>query len=82
MAAGSSLRGCFQELAVQAAGTIAICLGVGVLAVLLSDVVARWMTIPAVVLELLGGILVGPDVLGIAHDNALVSAVSQFGLPC
>ena len=68
------------DIGVQAAGTIAICLGVGVLAVLTSDVVARWMTIPAVVLELLGGILVGPDVLDIAHDNALVSAVSQFGL--
>jgi Kef-type K+ transport system membrane component KefB len=65
---------------VQAAGTIAICLAVGVLAVVVSDVVARWMALPAVVLELLGGILVGPDVLDIAHDSSLVSAVSQFGL--
>jgi Kef-type K+ transport system membrane component KefB len=68
------------DVGVQAAGTIAVCLGVGVLAVLISDVIARWIALPVVVLELLGGILVGPDVLGIAHDNPLVSAVSQFGL--
>ena len=57
------------DVGVQAAGTIAVCLGVGVLAVLISDVIARWIALPVVVLELLGGILVGPDVLGIAHDN-------------
>jgi Kef-type K+ transport system membrane component KefB len=68
------------DVGLEAAGTIAICLGVGVLAVIVSDVVARWMTLPVVVLELVGGILVGPDVLGIAHDNVMVSGLSQFGL--
>ena len=69
-----------EELALEAAGTLAVCLGVGVLAVLVSDWAARWLPVPAVVLEILGGILVGPAVLGLAHDNEIVSAFSQLGL--
>ena len=64
----------------EAAATISVCLAVGVLAVTTSDVVARWLPLPAVVLEILGGILVGPAVLGIAHDNEIVSAFSELGL--
>ena len=69
-----------EELVLEAAGTLAVCLGVGVLAVLVSDWAARWLPVPAVVLEILGGILVGPAVLGLAHDNEIVSAFSELGL--
>ena len=69
-----------EELALQASGTITACLVVAVLAVVLSDVAARWVPVPTVVLEILGGILVGPAVLGLAHDNVIVEAFSQLGL--
>ncbi len=64
----------------EAAATIALCLAVGVLAVIASDIAARWLPLPSVVLEILGGILIGPAVLGIAHDNTIVSAFSELGL--
>ncbi len=68
------------ELTLDAGATIAVCLAVAVLAVVVSDVAARWLPLPAVVLEIAGGILVGPDVLGLAEDNEIVSAFSQLGL--
>jgi Kef-type K+ transport system membrane component KefB len=69
-----------EKLALQASGTITACLVVAVLAVIVSDVAARWVPVPTVVLEILGGILVGPAVFGFAHDNVIVSAFSQLGL--
>lgn len=69
-----------QELGLDAATTLVLCMAVGVLAVVASDVAARWLPLPAVVLEILGGILIGPDVLGLADDNPIVSAFSELGL--
>lgn len=69
-----------HELGLQAATTLMLCLLVGVGSVILSDVLGRFVPVPAVVLEILGGILLGPAVLGIAHDNAVVSAFSELGL--
>jgi Kef-type K+ transport system membrane component KefB len=69
-----------EELGLQAATTLMLCLVVGVLSVVLSDLVGRFLPVPAVVLEILGGILLGPAVLGFAHDNAVVSAFSELGL--
>lgn len=69
-----------QELGLQATTTLMLCLVVGVLSVVVSDLVGRFLPVPAVVLEILGGILLGPAVLGLAHDNAVVSAFSQLGL--
>lgn len=69
-----------EHLSLDAAATLALCLAVGVLAVVLSDVVARWIALPAVVLEILGGILIGPAVLGLATDNEIVAAFSELGL--
>lgn len=78
---GSSLKGVtHEELAREAAQTIVLCLGVAVVAVILSDVLARWLPLPTVVLEILGGIVIGPAVLGIATDNLIVSSFSELGL--
>jgi Kef-type K+ transport system membrane component KefB len=51
-----------------------------VIAPLLSRFLGRWMAIPVVVFELVLGIVVGPDVLGWAHPDALIHELSQFGL--
>ena len=64
-------------LALDAASTITLCLGVAVLAVVASDAAGRWLPLPAVVLEILGGILIGPAVLDVAHDNVVVAAFSE-----
>jgi Kef-type K+ transport system membrane component KefB len=69
-----------EELTLDAAATTAVCLLVAVLAVVVSDVASRWLPLPAVVLEIAGGILVGPDLLGLAQDNELVSWLSDLGL--
>ena len=56
---------------------------VAVIAVLsppLADLAGRKAPVPLVVFEIVLGILVGPDVLGWAHDDDYVHALSQFGL--
>jgi Kef-type K+ transport system membrane component KefB len=56
---------------------------VAVIAVLsppLADLAGRRAPVPLVVFEIVLGILVGPDVLGWAHDDTSVSELSQFGL--
>ena len=69
-----------EDVGLEAATTLMLCLVVGVLSVILSDLIGRFLPVPAVVLEILGGILIGPAVLGIAHDNVVVSAFSELGL--
>ncbi len=60
--------------------TVMLCLLVAVAAVLISELLRTRLPVPAVVLEVAGGILIGPDVLGLAHDTPLVSALSGLGL--
>ncbi|MER5353043.1 cation:proton antiporter [Kitasatospora sp. NPDC002551] len=51
-----------------------------VAAPLLADRLLRWIAVPTVVFEILLGVLIGPDVLGWAHVDVLVDALSRFGL--
>ncbi|MFJ4186408.1 cation:proton antiporter [Kitasatospora sp. NPDC089509] len=51
-----------------------------VAAPLLADRLLRWIAVPTVVFEIVLGVLIGPDVLGWAHVDDLVDALSQFGL--
>ncbi|MBS2550437.1 cation:proton antiporter [Catenulispora sp. NL8] len=63
--------------------SLATMLLVAVIAVLsppLADLAGRKAPVPLVVFEIVLGILVGPDVLGWAHDDDYVQALSQFGL--
>ncbi len=58
--------------------TVALIAAVATLAPLLSEATGR--KVPSVVLELLAGILIGPQVLAIATETPTVDALSTFGL--
>ena len=50
------------------------------IAPLAADAFRRWLVVPATVLEILLGILIGPAVLGLAHVDTVVDALAGFGL--
>src|SRR5215469_7663828 len=50
-----------------------------VLAPILADFIPR-IRVPVVVLEIVLGIIIGPQVLGLAHYDAIVETFSEFGL--
>jgi Kef-type K+ transport system membrane component KefB len=58
--------------------TIALIAAVATVAPLISEATGR--KVPSVVLELLAGILIGPQVLGLATETATIAALSGFGL--
>jgi Kef-type K+ transport system membrane component KefB len=60
--------------------TAVVILAVAFVAPFLADQLARWAVIPSVVLELLLGVLIGPVVLGWAHQGEVVTAISDLGL--
>lgn len=51
-----------------------------VLAPLVSDRLARWVLVPSVVVEIVAGVLVGPEVLGLVEPGPIVAGLSQFGM--
>ncbi|MEY9858463.1 Kef-type K+ transport system membrane component KefB [Catenulispora sp. GAS73] len=61
-------------------GTLVLVAVIAVLSPPLADLAGRRAPVPLVVFEIVLGILVGPDVLGWAHDDDYVHALSQFGL--
>ena len=60
--------------------SFAVILTVAVLAPIASDRLARWVLVPSVVLEMLGGIVIGPDVLDLVTVDAVIGAISSMGL--
>jgi Kef-type K+ transport system membrane component KefB len=64
---------------VDAASFLAIVV-VGALAALLAAVLARRFVVPVVVLELVLGIVIGPEVLGLARDDDFVEFFANLGL--
>jgi Kef-type K+ transport system membrane component KefB len=60
--------------------TAVLILAAAFIAPFLSDHLARWIAVPSVVLELLLGVLLGPVVLGWAHQGEVVTAISDLGL--
>ena len=54
--------------------------GLAVLAPLLARLFIRWLAIPIVVLEILLGILVGPNALGWVHPQPFLESLADFGL--
>jgi Kef-type K+ transport system membrane component KefB len=60
--------------------TAVLILAAAFVAPLISDHLSRWVAIPSVVLELLLGILIGPVLLGWAHQGEVVNAISDLGL--
>jgi Kef-type K+ transport system membrane component KefB len=51
-----------------------------VVAPLLAEASRRFLPVPEVVIQILLGIALGPFVLNLVHQNAIVSALSDFGL--
>ncbi|HWE87874.1 MAG TPA: cation:proton antiporter [Pseudonocardiaceae bacterium] len=60
--------------------TLAVVFAVAAIVPLLVDRVAKWIAIPAVVLEILLGIVIGPQALGWAHEDNTVTFIADFGL--
>lgn len=58
--------------------TLVVIFGVAALVPLVTDLMRQ--RVPFVVLEIAGGVLVGPAVLGWAHDDDAISLLSSFGL--
>ncbi|MEU5000161.1 cation:proton antiporter [Streptomyces sp. NPDC021622] len=61
-------------------GTLILIMAVAVLAPLLAHGAGRWVRIPLVIFEIVLGILIGPDVLGWAHQDEIVEVLSELGL--
>jgi Kef-type K+ transport system membrane component KefB len=61
---------------------LAVIVAVAVIAPFVADRLHAWLAVPVVVAEILLGILVGPDVLGLVEvaDGDVVSALSDLGL--
>jgi Kef-type K+ transport system membrane component KefB len=60
--------------------TAVLILAAAFLAPYLCDHLARWISIPSVVFELVLGVLLGPVALGWAHQGEVVTAISDLGL--
>ncbi|MFM9368825.1 cation:proton antiporter [Streptomyces sp. Da 82-17] len=60
--------------------TLVLIMVVAVLAPLLSYGLGRWVRVPLVIFEIVLGILVGPDVLGLARHDQAVDMLSDLGL--
>lgn len=61
-------------------GTLILIMAVAVLAPLLAHGAGRRARIPLVIFEIVLGILIGPDVLGWAHQDDLIEVLSELGL--
>jgi Kef-type K+ transport system membrane component KefB len=61
--------------------TLLIVLSIAVLAPVLVELVPR-IRVPVVVVEIVLGLLVGPQVLGWAEPGPLITALSRFGMAC
>jgi Kef-type K+ transport system membrane component KefB len=60
--------------------TMVAVMAAAALAPIIGDHLSRWIRVPSVVLEIALGILIGPAVLGWAHESQLLSTVASFGL--
>ncbi|MEV5676293.1 cation:proton antiporter [Streptomyces sp. NPDC052179] len=61
-------------------GTLILIMAMAVLAPLLAYAVGRRLSVPVVIFEISLGIIIGPDVLGWAHHDAVIDALSDLGL--
>ncbi|MEU7581899.1 cation:proton antiporter [Streptomyces sp. NPDC041068] len=61
-------------------GTLILIMAVAVIAPLLAYGLGRWIPVPLVIFEIVLGIVIGPDVLGVAHHDATINVLSDLGL--
>jgi Kef-type K+ transport system membrane component KefB len=64
----------------QAVPTLVLIAIAAVFAPIVAEVLHPWVPVPEVVIQIIFGILLGPAVLGLAHPNDVVNALSDFGL--
>ncbi|HEX3593136.1 MAG TPA: cation:proton antiporter [Pseudonocardiaceae bacterium] len=64
----------------QTMNTLAIVFAVAALTPLGVDLLRRWIAVPSVALEIVLGIVIGPQVLGLAHDDTIITFVADVGL--
>ncbi|MBB1253456.1 cation:proton antiporter [Streptomyces sp. OF3] len=62
------------------AGALVLIMTLAVLAPALTYLAGRWLAVPVVVVEILLGVVVGPDVLGWLRPDDLIEVLSQLGL--
>ena len=60
--------------------SLALIAAAAVLSPILADRLKRWLLLPTVVLELALGVLIGPDVLGWASEDAFIGGLADVGL--
>lgn len=72
------MAGLIQDMSQPA--TLILIMAVAVLAPLLAYSASRWFPVPLVIFEILSGIVIGPDVLGWAHQDAVIETLSHLGL--
>ncbi|HYN32938.1 MAG TPA: cation:proton antiporter [Ilumatobacteraceae bacterium] len=64
----------------EALRALVLIIGIAVLSPFISDVVKRWTRLPAVVVEIGLGILIGPYVLGLVELDDVISFLAELGL--
>ncbi|MFF2508085.1 cation:proton antiporter [Streptomyces sp. NPDC058067] len=61
-------------------GTLILIMAAAVVAPLLAHGLGRRVRVPLVIFEIVLGILIGPDVLGLAHPGQVIDVLSDLGL--
>ena len=58
--------------------TLVLVVSIAALSPFISDLSKRWTRLPGVVVEIILGIIIGPQVLGWAHLNEIISVLADF----
>ena len=67
-------------MSLESLAMLVVVLAVAVLAPFVADHLARWATVPTVVVEIVLGICVGPALLGLVKDAGIVADLADLGL--
>ncbi|MDN5854291.1 MAG: cation:proton antiporter [Actinomycetia bacterium] len=67
-------------MSLESLAMLVVILAVAVLAPFVADHLARWVTVPTVVVEILLGICVGPALFGLVKDVGIVADLADLGL--
>lgn len=60
--------------------TLVLIVSIAALSPFISDLSKRWTRLPGVVVEIILGIIIGPQVLGWAHLNEIIGVLAEMGL--
>jgi Kef-type K+ transport system membrane component KefB len=60
--------------------TLVLVVSIAALSPFISDFSKRWLRLPGVVVEIILGIVIGPQVLGLAELNEIITVLAELGL--